>query len=108
MTITDTATPPVLSAARRITGVALASISGVAVAVQSRINGELGERLADGFAAAVVSFGGGLVVLLVLVPLTPVDGVAWSRCGARSRGARCGRGSASAGCAGRSWWPPRA
>ncbi|MBQ1038038.1 DMT family transporter [Micromonospora zamorensis] len=71
MTITDTATPPVLSAARRITGVALASISGVAVAVQSRINGELGERLADGFAAAVVSFGGGLVVLLVLVPLTP-------------------------------------
>ncbi|WP_433653500.1 DMT family transporter [Micromonospora zamorensis] len=69
--MTDTATPPVLSAARRITGVALASISGVAVAVQSRINGELGERLADGFAAAVVSFGGGLVVLLALVPLTP-------------------------------------
>ncbi|MFI6268231.1 DMT family transporter [Micromonospora zamorensis] len=69
--MTDTATPPVLSAARRITGVALASISGVAVAVQSRINGELGVRLADGFAAAVVSFGVGLVVLLVLVPLTP-------------------------------------
>ncbi|MBM0231976.1 DMT family transporter [Micromonospora sp. STR1_7] len=60
-----------LSATRRIAGVALASISGVAVAVQSRINGELGVRLADGFAAAVVSFGIGLLVLLVLVPATP-------------------------------------
>ncbi|KOX09150.1 hypothetical protein ADK66_13780 [Micromonospora sp. NRRL B-16802] len=60
-----------MSATRRITGVALASVSGVAVAVQSRINGELGVRLADGFAAAVVSFGLGLLVLLVLVPATP-------------------------------------
>ncbi|GAB3945842.1 DMT family transporter [Micromonospora vulcania] len=41
------------------------------MALQSRINGELGVRLADGFAAAVVSFGLGLVVLLVLVPATP-------------------------------------
>nr|WP_231925503.1 DMT family transporter [Micromonospora purpureochromogenes] len=49
----------------------LATASGVAVAVQSRINGELGVRLADGIAAAVVSFGLGLLVLLVLVPATP-------------------------------------
>lgn len=41
------------------------------VAVQSRINGELGVRLADGIAAAVVSFGVGLLILLVLVPATP-------------------------------------
>lgn len=41
------------------------------VAVQSRINGELGVRLADGIAAAVVSFGVGLLTLLVLVPATP-------------------------------------
>ncbi|MFG1881834.1 DMT family transporter [Micromonospora sp. NPDC049102] len=68
---TGTATPPTRSATRRIIGVALASVAGVAVAVQSRINGELGVRLADGFAAAVVSFGLGLVVLLVLVPATP-------------------------------------
>lgn len=40
-------------------------------AVQSRINGELGVRLADGIAAAVVSFGVGLLILLVLVPATP-------------------------------------
>lgn len=71
MIATGAATPQALSATRRIAGVALASVSGVAVAVQSRINGELGVRLADGFAAAVVSFGLGLVVLLVLVPATP-------------------------------------
>ncbi|MEU6073105.1 DMT family transporter [Micromonospora sp. NPDC047074] len=63
--------PPAPSAARRIVGVGLATASGVAVAVQSRINGELGVRLADGIAAAVVSFGLGLLVLLVLVPATP-------------------------------------
>nr|WP_197674113.1 DMT family transporter [Micromonospora narathiwatensis] len=56
---------------RRVAGVGLATASGVAVAVQSRINGELGVRLADGIAAAVVSFGLGLLVLLVLVPATP-------------------------------------
>ncbi|MEV0156211.1 DMT family transporter [Micromonospora sp. NPDC050686] len=68
---TGTAAPPTPSATRRITGVGLATAAGVAVAVQSRINGELGVRLADGIAAAVVSFGVGLLVLLVLVPATP-------------------------------------
>lgn len=57
--------------ARRFVGVGLATTAGVAVAGQSRINGELGVRLADGVAAAVVSFGLGLLVLLVLVPATP-------------------------------------
>lgn len=59
------------SPARRLVGVVLATIAGVAVAVQSRVNGELGVRLADGVAAAVISFGLGLLVLLVLVPATP-------------------------------------
>ncbi|WP_019870869.1 DMT family transporter [Salinispora oceanensis] len=59
------------SPARRLIGVVLATAAGVAVAVQSRINGELGVRLADGVAAAVISFGLGLLVLLVLVPATP-------------------------------------
>ncbi|MCM0676074.1 DMT family transporter [Micromonospora phytophila] len=71
MSVAGTTAPPTPSAARRITGVGLATASGVAVAVQSRINGELGVRLADGIAAAVVSFGLGLLVLLVLVPATP-------------------------------------
>ncbi|WP_320066013.1 DMT family transporter [Micromonospora sp. RTGN7] len=60
-----------MTARRRIAAVGLAVASGVGVAVQSRINGELGVRLADGIAAAVVSFGLGLLVLLVLVPATP-------------------------------------
>lgn len=56
--------------AHRLVGVALATAAGVAVAGQSRINGELGVRLADGVATAVISFGLGLLVLLVLVPVT--------------------------------------
>jgi bacterial/archaeal transporter family-2 protein len=39
-------------------------------AVQSRINGELAVRLGDGIAAATVSFGLGLLVLVALVPGT--------------------------------------
>ncbi|WP_245712993.1 DMT family transporter [Micromonospora nigra] len=62
---------PPLSAARRVTGVTVALASGVAVAVQSRINGALGVRLGDGIATAVISFGVGLVLLLVLVPALP-------------------------------------
>jgi transporter family-2 protein len=49
----------------------LALVIGVAcgalVAVQSRINGELGRRLDDGFTAAAISFGSGLVILLVVL-----------------------------------------
>lgn len=71
MSAAGTAAPPALPTGRRIAGVGLATASGVAVAVQSRINGELGVRLADGIAAAVVSFGVGLLLLLVLVPATP-------------------------------------
>ncbi|MEU5938348.1 DMT family transporter [Micromonospora sp. NPDC047548] len=71
MSATGTLAPPTVPASRRIVAVGLATASGVAVAVQSRINGELGVRLADGIAAAVVSFGLGLLVLLVLVPATP-------------------------------------
>jgi transporter family-2 protein len=56
---------------RRTIGVALAVLCGVALAVQSRINGELAVRLDDAIAAAVVSFGSGLVLLVLLVPGTP-------------------------------------
>nr|WP_230416986.1 DMT family transporter [Micromonospora tarapacensis] len=66
----------------------MATVAGVAVATQSRINGELGSRLGDGLAAAVVSFGAGLVLLLLLVPATPGGrrGLATLR-GALARGA---------------------
>ncbi|WP_104127605.1 DMT family transporter [Cryobacterium sp. Y57] len=36
---------------------------GALYAVQSRVNGELGHRIGDGFTAAVISFGSGLIVL---------------------------------------------
>jgi transporter family-2 protein len=52
---------------RRTLAVGLAVVSGGAVAVQSRINGELGVRLHDGIAAALVSFGLGLLLLAALV-----------------------------------------
>ncbi len=40
---------------------------GALIAVQSHLNGELGQRLDDGFTAAAISFGGGLVILLVVL-----------------------------------------
>lgn len=44
-------------------GLVLAVLTGTFVAVQARINGSLGIALDDGFAAASVSFGSGLVIL---------------------------------------------
>lgn len=46
--------------------------SGALIAVQARINGQLGQRLDDGFLAAAISFGGGLVVLLIALAISPV------------------------------------
>lgn len=37
--------------------------TGVLVALQSRINGQLGQQLGDGFLAALISFGSGFVIL---------------------------------------------
>ncbi|UOE45877.1 DMT family transporter [Agromyces larvae] len=42
-----------------------AAAFGALMSVQSRINGELGRRLDDGFTAAAISFGTGLVLLAV-------------------------------------------
>jgi transporter family-2 protein len=56
---------------RRAIGLGLAVICGAAGAGQSRINGELGARLHDGVAAAVISFASGLVLLLLLLPALP-------------------------------------
>ncbi|MEU1984625.1 DMT family transporter [Nocardia sp. NPDC019395] len=51
-------------------GLGLGLLIGAGVAVQGRINGELGARLQDGIAAAVVSFGSGFVLLLIAVALS--------------------------------------
>jgi transporter family-2 protein len=70
--VTQAATAPsAVSAGRRAGGVALAVLAGGALAVQSRINGELAVRLDDPIGAATISFGSGLLVLAILVPLLP-------------------------------------
>ncbi len=46
--------------------------TGTLLAVQSRINGELADRMGDGLTAALISFSTGLLVLLVLVLALPV------------------------------------
>jgi bacterial/archaeal transporter family-2 protein len=45
--------------------VALGVVCGAGVATQSRVNGQLGAAMHDGFAAAVISFGSGLVIVLI-------------------------------------------
>ncbi|RUQ99285.1 DMT family transporter [Labedella endophytica] len=56
----------------------MAIIAGTFVAVQARINGALGVAIDDGFAAAAVSFGSGLVILIAVM--------AFSRPGRRGLG----------------------
>lgn len=45
--------------------VSLAAVCGALAAVQTRLNGALGVALGDGFVAAAISFGSGLVILSV-------------------------------------------
>jgi len=52
-------------------GLAAAFGIGVLVAVQSRVNGDLGRRLGDGIAAALISFGSGLILLLIACAVVP-------------------------------------
>lgn len=49
-----------------------AVLVGVLTAIQARINGQLGLRLGDGFVAAAISFGSGLLVLIALSAILPV------------------------------------
>jgi len=50
---------------------ALAVVFGAGVATQSRINGELGRALGDGYLAAVISFGSGLLILAIAMIFMP-------------------------------------
>jgi transporter family-2 protein len=52
-------------------GLGGSALIGVLTAVQARINGQLGVRIGDGFAAAVISFGSGLIVLILLSAVLP-------------------------------------
>lgn len=55
----------------RTVGTAVAVGIGAAVAVQARINGELGQRIDDGVVAALLSFLGGLLLLMLLAAARP-------------------------------------
>ena len=44
----------------------LAALSGVMIALQARANGELSERLDNGLQAALVSFGSGLIIIVIV------------------------------------------
>ena len=70
----DTATAPTDTSHRHIPmGLAVGSavVFGTMNALQSRVNGELGHRLGDGFMAAVISFVSGLVILSVALLVWP-------------------------------------
>jgi len=51
--------------------VAFAVVFGMLNAVQSRLNGQLGHLIGDGFTAAAISFGSGLAILCVAMLLWP-------------------------------------
>ncbi|MBX9717772.1 MAG: DMT family transporter, partial [Microbacteriaceae bacterium] len=51
--------------------VAATVVAGVLVATQHRLNGELGQRLDDGFTAALISFGSGWLLLMAMLAVSP-------------------------------------
>lgn len=61
------ATPRTPSVPVVVGAVAAAIGMGALVAIQSRLNGELGQRLDDGVVAALISFGSGWVVLAIVL-----------------------------------------
>lgn len=61
------ATPGAVPARIRAVGLLAAFVGGGLVAIQSRINGALGTRLHNGLVAALISFGSGLVVLVIVL-----------------------------------------
>jgi transporter family-2 protein len=67
----DISAPHHAPATQRAAGAALAALGGVCLAVQGRVNGQLGHLLDDGVFAALISFGVGLVPLLVTVAALP-------------------------------------
>lgn len=63
--------PPASTRQHHLIGLTAAFGIGMLVAIQSRINGELGNVLGDGVAAALISFGTGLLILLIGTALIP-------------------------------------
>lgn len=72
----------------RVTGAIFAAVGGVALAVQGRVNGQLGHLMRDGVVAALISFAGGAVLLVVAVLSTPSARAGTRRLRASVRGGR--------------------
>ncbi|PVZ07941.1 DMT family transporter [Actinomycetospora cinnamomea] len=70
---------------RTALGLAAAFVTGGFIVAQARVNAELGTQLGDGVLAAVISFGLGLVLLLVLMALVPAGRRGLRRVGAARR-----------------------
>jgi transporter family-2 protein len=70
--VTATAVRPETSVRRQqLIGLTAAFGIGMLVAIQSRVNGGLGEILGDGIPAALISFGSGFVILMIAAALVP-------------------------------------
>ena len=61
-----------MTASQRAAGLSIAILGGIGLAGQGRVNGELGHRLDDGVAAALMSFASGLVLLALATVVLPV------------------------------------
>ncbi|HEU5473929.1 MAG TPA: DMT family transporter [Actinophytocola sp.] len=64
-------TAPPHPTAHRVAGASVAALGGACLAVQGRVNGELGHLLGDGVYAGVISTGIGLAVLVAWVAVLP-------------------------------------
>jgi bacterial/archaeal transporter family-2 protein len=62
-----------ISPAQRVGGAAIAGFGGICLAVQGRVNGQLGHLLGDGVFAALISFTIGLAVLIAIVAAVPAN-----------------------------------
>lgn len=63
--------PSAVPPGRLVVALIAAFATGALVATQSRVNGELGQRLGDGFLAAFISFGSGFVILAIGAAVFP-------------------------------------
>lgn len=77
--------PVAAPSSRTALGLAGAFVTGAFIVAQARVNAELGARMGNGLVAAFVSFGFGLVVLLVLLALVPAGRRGLGRVGAAQR-----------------------
>ncbi|KQM82882.1 DMT family transporter [Agromyces sp. Leaf222] len=72
--------------------IALAAIGGALTAVQSRVNGQLAASIGDAYTAAAISFGSGLLILLVALAIWKPGRAGFANVGSELRAGRV------------SWW----